>query len=400
MKRLLVAVLLSLPSYAQSPEEWDVERRLAERFDETRNAERLAVLVARAPKLAFEPEKYAPGSRYYVIEGKRNPELFLPHELFRGLVDEIGRPEGKTELPDHVYGRKLADFGWEAAPFWTTLSEVSARFRELEYRTTTAAERVARCRALYDALEGARATFGQKEFDAFLYKAIAEATLLTKVTSEPNPAATLRREARGCQPEPDPPGKQVWEWTVDERVAARLVAADRKRRVSAWMASWGTNTKSPKPFDYIEGKTRPELLLPTEIVDVFIEAAFVPDAAAGAPARADAADGAVEELGLPPEFFPAFEKAFARAIAAQRERARILRPLREGQVVGREIAIPVQRAERDACRGRWKGIQALRATYGATFDRFLYEVLARNVRKTVLEPQTAESLRAAARGCP
>jgi hypothetical protein len=109
MRRLLVAVLLSLPLLAQSPDEWDVERRLAARFDEARNAERVAALVARFPNLAFKPEENAPGSRYYVIEGERNPELFLPHELFEGLLSGVDPIESSRDFPRDLYGKKLGD---------------------------------------------------------------------------------------------------------------------------------------------------------------------------------------------------------------------------------------------------------------------------------------------------
>ena len=394
MKRLLIAVLVSIPLLAQSPEEWDIERRLAERFDETRNAERVAALVARFPQLAFKPEENAPGSRYYVIEGERNPELFLPHELFEGLVDKI--EPGKT--PPDAFGTNLSDFGFDAATFWPKLEQLSAGYREIQYKYKTAEERVARCRALIDAFDAARAAFGRKEFDAFLYKAVASATRLTIATSEPNPVARLRREARGCRLEPDPPGRQAWEWTVDERVAARLVAADRKRRVDQWMAASGAKPASPRPYDYLLGRTRPELLLPTEVVDVFIDAVLAPEDESTAVARAATANQAIE-MGLPTEFFPALEKALAPAVAAHREHVKFMRTLKVGQVVGQETATRVQRLQRDACRARAKGIQTLRAAYGKGFDRFLYEVVAPNVRKAVHQPTTADELRALERGC-
>jgi hypothetical protein len=391
MRRLLVAVLLSIPLLAQSPDEWDIERRLAERFDETRNAERTAALVTRFPNLAFKPEKNAPGSRYYVIEGERNPELFLPHELFEGLIDKLD--PGKT--PPDVYGTNLGDLGFDAASFWTKLEQLSAGYRAVKYKYKTAEERVARCRALTDALDEARAAFGKKEFDTLLYKAVAPATRLTTATTEPNPVARLRREARGCRLEPDPPGRQVWDWTIGERVAARLVAADRKRRVERWVAATGAKSK---PYDYLEGRTHPELLLPTEVVDVFIDAVLAPEDESTAPARAAAANHAVE-MGLPTEFFPALEKAFAPAVAAHREHVRYMRTLKVGQVVGQDVATRVQRLQRDTCRARWKGIQTLRAAYGKSFDRFLYEVVAPNVRKMVHQPVTADELRAVERGC-
>lgn len=394
MRRLLVAVLLSLPLLAQSPEEWDLERRLAERFDESRNAERVAALVARFPNLAFKPEENAPGSRYYVVEGERNPELFLPHELFEGLIDKVD--PGKT--PPDVFGTNLSEAGFDAATFWPKLEQLSAGYRAVKYPIKTAAERVARCRALIEALEQARAAFGKKEFDAFLYKAVARATRLTAATTVANPAAMLRREARGCELEPDPPGRQAWDWTTSERIAARLVAADRKRRVDRWLTATGAQSKSQRPYDYLEGRTHPELLLATEVVDVFIDAVLAPEDESTATPRAAAANSAVE-MGLPPEFFPAFEKAFAPAVAAHREHVRYMRTLKVGQVVGQDVATRVHRLQRDACRARWKGIQTLRKTYGKAFDRFLYEVVAPNVRKAIHQPATAEELRALERGC-
>jgi hypothetical protein len=141
VRRLLVAVLLlSTPLFAQAPEEWDVERRLAERFDDRMNAERIAIAREKSPNLGLDWEREAPGSRHYLIVGWRNPELFLPHELFETLLsaDVSGRDS---------YGATL------------------------------------------------RAAYGE-DFDRFLYEVIApraRKTYLIPVTT-----ASLRDEARGC----------------------------------------------------------------------------------------------------------------------------------------------------------------------------------------------------------
>jgi hypothetical protein len=389
MRRLLVAVLLSTPLLAQSPEEWDMERRLAERFDDARNAERIAAAKTKSSDLSGFPTAERPGSRFYLIVGWRNPELFLPHELFDALVDadQSGRDS---------YGAKLGDFGWEAASFWTTLDELSAGYRAVRYKQRTASGAAAACRARFDALERARETFGRKKFDAFLYSALPPGMVSTTSTPEPDPAATLRQAARGCPA--DPGYRHPWEWTLDQRLAARSVAADRKRRVDQLLAESPSRAKSPRPYDHLEGSIRPELLLPTEIVDVFIDV-LAPGDERAAQARADAVERAAD-VDLPPEFVPAFEKAFAGAIAADKELAQMGRKYPPGTVISGKVAARMNGLLQDACRGRWKGIQTLRATYGKAFDRFLYEIVAVNVRKTYMVPMTADTLRDQARGCP
>jgi hypothetical protein len=330
-----------------------------------------------------------PGSRHYLIVGWRNPELFLPHELFDALLgaDKSGRDS---------YVARLGDFGWEAASFWTALDELSAGYVAVRYKQRTSSGAAAACRARFDALERARETFGKKKFDAFLYSAIPPGMVSTTSTPEPDPAASLRRAARGCPADPD--YRHPWEWTLEQRLAARSVAADRKRRVDELLATSAARAKSPRPYDHLLGWIRPELLLPTEIVDVFIDV-LTPSDERAAQARADAVEGAAD-VDLPPEFFPAFEKAFAGAIATHKELARMARMYPPGQVISGKVAARLNGLQQDACRGRWKGIQTLRSTYGKAFDRFLYEVVAPKVRKTYLVPMTAEALRDQARGCP
>ncbi|HKS25263.1 MAG TPA: hypothetical protein VJZ76_20880 [Thermoanaerobaculia bacterium] len=389
MRRFAVAVLLSTPLLAQSPEEWDTERRLAERFDDARNAERIAAVKAKSPNLSLDSLMREPGSKHYLIVGWRNPELFLPHELFESLLDA-------DKSTRDSYGKKLGDFGWEAASFWTTLDELSAGYRAVRYKQRTASAAATACRARFDALERARQTFGKKKFDAFLYSALPPGMVFTTSTSEADPAASLRREALGC-PE-DPNHRYAWEWTIEQRLAARNVAGDRKRRVDQLLATSSAKAKSPRPYDHLQGSIRPELLLPTEIVDIFIDVLAAGDERT-AQARADAVQQAAY-LDLPPEFFPAFEKALAGAIATRREQSRMARMYPPGKVVSAKVAARIAGLNQDACRGSWKGIETARAAYGNDFDRFLYVAIAPKVRKTYMVPVTSETLRDQARGCP
>jgi hypothetical protein len=389
VRRLLVAVLLSTPLLAQSPEEWDLERRLAERFDDARNAERIAVATAKSPNLSLHSASDAPGSRVYLIVGWRNPELFLPHELFDTLLDVD--PSGRDS-----YGEKLGDLGWDAASFWTTLDQLSAAYRAVRYKQQLDSGAVSACRARFDALEQARKTFGPQKFDAFLYSALPPGMVMRTSTPEPDPAASLRQQARGCPT--DPNYRFPWEWTIEQRLAARKVAADRKQRVDQLLATSAAEAKAPRPYDHLEGSIRSELLLPTEVMDVLINVLAADDERA-AQTRADAMRQAAF-LDLPPEFFPAFEKALANALATHREQERVFRNYPPGTVVSGKAAVRLIRSQHDACRARWQAIQTLRAAYGKAFDRFLYVAIAPKVRKTYLVPVTNDALRNEARGCP
>jgi hypothetical protein len=202
LKRHVLALLLCVvpvAAFAASPkpEEWDVERRLAERFDPVKNGERMAAELVKNPNAAPRPEENSPDARHYVIDGARNPELFLPHELFEGLLTAFQPDEFMQDAQRELYGRLLGEFGWDAEMFWPTLEQLSADYLQLRYRTESA-DPTARCRARFEALQQARKAFGMKEFDAFLYRAIAPHGQSALVTNEPNPAARLRHEARGC----------------------------------------------------------------------------------------------------------------------------------------------------------------------------------------------------------
>jgi hypothetical protein len=200
LKRLVFAILLCLlplAAAAERPEEWDLEQRLAERFDSVKSAKRLAAEIAKNPKAAPDPAQNSPGVRHYVIDGRTNPELYLPHELFDGLLTAFDPNEFMADEQRGLYGSRLAEFGWDSAAFWPELERISAEYVRL--RRADEREKEARCRARFEALELARKTFGRKQFDAFLYGAIAPHGQLAQATNDPNPAATLRREARGCR---------------------------------------------------------------------------------------------------------------------------------------------------------------------------------------------------------
>jgi hypothetical protein len=182
--RLSVACLLLL-SMGRPAWEWSDDERLARRFD--------------------------PGASH--VDGRRNPELFFPHELFAqlvmtALIDDT-RAETRERLASVIEG--------DAATFWSRLEAASApyaailtRERALAAQLSSATEdkRVAlqqeivavqtpQCAARIDALNAAVQAIGKPALYRVLYKAIAPEM---SVTAGPElTAERMRFIAGGCR---------------------------------------------------------------------------------------------------------------------------------------------------------------------------------------------------------
>jgi len=85
---------------------------------------------------------------------------------------------------------------------------------------------------------------------------------------------------QGAEPQKDLPKKPAWQWTLDERLAARLDpesmaarAAENRAKTAAILKRQGVNyvpqeQAGPAPLqDQIDGSKNPELFLTTELVD-------------------------------------------------------------------------------------------------------------------------------------
>ena len=198
----------------KSPWQWSIEERIAARSDPRAAAERVAAHESRSVK----PSKIAAssagsGGAADVIDGARNPELLLPAEVFASLVRKAYLGDGKYQerfAVERAASGLPADF-WErlsvaAAPY---ISEIRAqRARSLRAAHAPAADMVviqeeerasslARCLALADALESARAEFGAERFDRYLYSVAAPSIII--LSDRIDDVASLRRSAGGCR---------------------------------------------------------------------------------------------------------------------------------------------------------------------------------------------------------
>lgn len=211
----LSLLLLAGPVLGQDPTkknwQWTDEERLARRYD-------LSSMHSRESAYIAKTEGAAVAAGRDVVEGDRNPELFLPFELYRGLLMRAFSPlpEASQVFRDGFQERSGDE--WFGHDFWQRLEQTARPYldsieaqRSLakEYQTAHPGRRAeidrqsedfgkADCRLRAQNLEAARAIFGREAFDRFLYEAVAPDMMMISVSSEVS-ADHLRHLAGGCQ---------------------------------------------------------------------------------------------------------------------------------------------------------------------------------------------------------
>ena len=194
------------------PWDWTIEERIAERANAQLAAQRIASYTQpKTRSLSANASAAQQPSLRDVINGSRNPELFLPHELFDSLVRRgyVGETWRDTETPRLVAMGLGSDF-WERlediASIYITDYRRVAEMRE-GVRNGSPAERRAieaaidgmhqrLCRERADALRRAEIEFGPALLK-YLYSSIAAERVdyFDAIAS----ADHLRAETGGCQ---------------------------------------------------------------------------------------------------------------------------------------------------------------------------------------------------------
>lgn len=193
-----------LAQIGKMPWQWNDDERLTARFDAQAIAARNAAYMKSRSRATTLEHPVGQGLRY-VIDGRRNPELFLRHEL----LDHLLRGLGSNERANQQYREPLTPFlvaaGLNPGSFWTELSHVGQPYLALaqridaQHRGRTGAEEKAICAARVDMLAAAEKRFGRERFDRFLYTAIAPSIIHTESTTYPDALGRLRQEAGGCK---------------------------------------------------------------------------------------------------------------------------------------------------------------------------------------------------------
>jgi hypothetical protein len=198
---------------------------------------------------------------------------------------------------------------------------------------------------------------------------------------------------------------QPWKLTLDERIALRTsteLAAQRVRDSAPVQATSVRPTNpSPRPFvDEFDGKGHPELFLPHEVFDELIKLAF-----SGSPRVSrmihDGFNQDVKRIGLPTDFWERLQSLSTIYIADLGDMSNIAAGLRQQTGRARQRTEEIASLKQtDLCRSRADALDAARKAFGRErFDRFLYEVIARNMFYVADRLPYPELLQSAERGC-
>lgn len=227
MRLILLTILLSFSAFAataadcgdaegrRAPWEWTLEERLAARFDTGLAKQRAAFARAEAAEVGAPATAVADDP--YAVDGRRNPELFLPAELFGQLLDGLAHDPNFRDVSRSVLRDGIRDFGFDEDAFWRDLARLSSGFVDLSakraalentLRTAGPTEQRELRKQLEDlgrklcaqrvaALANARRYFGQEKFDRFLYTVVAPGLAVASAPSVD--AAHLRFLEGGCR---------------------------------------------------------------------------------------------------------------------------------------------------------------------------------------------------------
>jgi len=213
MTHLLLGLLLALATPdARHPWELSVDERIALRANAELAAERAG--VARQLQATAKTKSSAWVDDF---NGKTHPELFLPHEVFRELVELVYT--GPPRANQIIYDGFMPDVKRHGLPpdFWERLQVITAAYvsdihavrdnlHSLRGQSGRARERTQailklknadECRSRADALAAARKEFGSERFDRFMYEVIVAGMFHSE--DRVADAAILRRMEGGCR---------------------------------------------------------------------------------------------------------------------------------------------------------------------------------------------------------
>jgi len=202
--------------------------------------------------------------------------------------------------------------------------------------------------------------------------------------------------------------KSAWQWSLEDRLAARFDPEAMKFRATKHAAeqkaifdkfpairTGGLGTMSPGT-DTIEGTKSPQLFLPTELFSILLNDGFPPNGI-----RQDESRRNIEErataLGFGHDFWARLERVAAPILKLERERELTLGDRRgvnqERLGIGSQSIV--------FCRARAQALEAAKSEFGAEpFSRLLYEVVAPTTSITyVLKDGLADDMRYLEGGC-
>jgi hypothetical protein len=203
-------------SSAKPAWEWSDEERIRVRFDPASIQARAAGHADSLPPYAHSQVQSAraPRSSQHVLDGSRDPGLFLPAELLDVLLQGLNSNASLRAHARDALANDIRGMGYSENDFWNKLQQLSAPYRALMSRPNNLAVRhvktsdgktasflidADRCVARHSLLQSARAAFGAQIFQKFLYTAVAPQVWRSDTTQSPDPAQEMIFVAAGCR---------------------------------------------------------------------------------------------------------------------------------------------------------------------------------------------------------
>lgn len=201
------AVQVTVSTNGKPAWEWSDGERIRVRFDPASVSRRATAQAASAQPLGRAQE--------HVIDGSRDPALFLPAELLDVLLQGLHSDASIRAHARDALAPQIRAMGYTESDFWNKLERLSVAYRALLARPSAVTiQRVTRsdgqvvsfpvdlqrCAARHGLLQAARASFGAQAFQRFLYTAVAPQVQRAVTTQQVDPAQELLFVAGGCRP--------------------------------------------------------------------------------------------------------------------------------------------------------------------------------------------------------
>lgn len=207
--------------------------------------------------------------------------------------------------------------------------------------------------------------------------------------------------------------KPAWQWTAEERLAARFdpdeVTARAEKRDARnkaareslppeWASDWPEDSKSSGTLrDEIRGRDTPELFMPIELFNALMESGFLVDREYQSAYRARIEHRAAA-LGFGKDFWSRLERVAASYLISQRRHEQLATQQRP---LSAKAKAELEGVKDRSCKVRAQALSAAKKEFGEeAFLRLLYEVVAIPISISYdVDPQTADNLRMREGGC-
>jgi hypothetical protein len=132
------------------------------------------------------------------IDGRTNPELLMPSELFNALLQGVSDNQNVRQLRRDMLSAGLRAQGIDEPAFWNAVEQATVAYRSNLKAEAQPQRDIVLCESRATALEAMRRRFAREDFDRLLYMVIAP-TIVVMTSRNYEDADHLLRLERGCR---------------------------------------------------------------------------------------------------------------------------------------------------------------------------------------------------------